>query len=235
MKLYSFSVYGSDPKYSLGAVANAELVLGLGPDFHAIFHCGPEVDPSLIAEIRKLGATVAEWNEDWHPNGMFWRFIPQLNESFSHLLVRDTDSRITNRELESVSQWFESGTAGHIMRDHPRHGAAMLGGMWGMTAAAWKENFDWSQIWRFGTERGDDQIFLKNFIYPKLYKDSMIHDSFFSFEIHRSIFPTPRIQGEYVGEQVEVDGSFDLELREELIKTEKSRIRSWWLRSKSSL
>lgn len=235
MKLYSFSVYGTDPKYTLGAVDNAERIKSLGPEFHAIFHCGKDVDPAHKVELQKLGATVAEWQEDWHPNGMFWRFVPKMRESFTHLLVRDTDSRISDRELAAVSQWVESGVAGHIMRDHPRHGASILGGMWGITSASWSSNFDWSQIWKFGKNRGEDQTFLKNFVYQKLSKDSMIHDSFFSFEKHARSFPIRRQRGEYVGEQIEADGSFDSELREELMKTEGSKFRSWWLRRKSSL
>jgi hypothetical protein len=41
---------------------------------------------------------------------------------------RDADSFIEPREVAAVNEWMRSGKFGHIMRDHPWHGAVMLGG-----------------------------------------------------------------------------------------------------------
>ncbi len=39
--------------------------------------------------------------------------------------------RISSREVAAVSDWLNSTLPFHVMRDHPDHGAEILGGMWG--------------------------------------------------------------------------------------------------------
>ena len=50
-------------------------------------------------------------------------------------IPRDLDSRFSDREKEAVSNWLQSNSSFHIMRDHPDQGIPMLGSMWG-----WKKN-----------------------------------------------------------------------------------------------
>ena len=46
-------------------------------------------------------------------------------------LCRDLDSRFSKREAAAVGEWLQSSAAIHVMRDHPQHGAPLLGGLWG--------------------------------------------------------------------------------------------------------
>ena len=46
-------------------------------------------------------------------------------------ISRDLDSRFSDREQAAVEEWLNSSKKFHIMRDHPRHRPAMLGGTWG--------------------------------------------------------------------------------------------------------
>ena len=49
------------------------------------------------------------------------------------LLSRDLDSRLSPREVSAVEEWMntsievEKDKPFHVMRDHPDHGAVMLG------------------------------------------------------------------------------------------------------------
>ena len=47
------------------------------------------------------------------------------------MISRDTDSRVSHREMIAVNKWLESDKGFHIMRDHPWHTTKILGGMWG--------------------------------------------------------------------------------------------------------
>jgi hypothetical protein len=39
--------------------------------------------------------------------------------------------RFSEREVAAVEDWLNSSLPFHAMRDHPAHGTAILGGMWG--------------------------------------------------------------------------------------------------------
>lgn len=60
-----------------------------------------------------------------------WRFFA-IGDSFVDVFAsRDSDSFISQRELDSVNVWLGSYKSGHIMRDHWQHGTLILAGMWG--------------------------------------------------------------------------------------------------------
>jgi hypothetical protein len=43
---------------------------------------------------------------------------------------RDLDSQLNEREVAALQEWLQSGTAMHIMRDHPLHTWPILGKLW---------------------------------------------------------------------------------------------------------
>ena len=63
---------------------------------------------------------------------LVWRFLPALDSTVETLLVRDLDSHISHREVSAVQEFLESTKEFHVMRDHPYHGVAILGGTWGV-------------------------------------------------------------------------------------------------------
>lgn len=124
----SFCLYGNDPKYVQGAIINAELVPEFYPGWEAIFHTR-DVAPSILEELRALGATVVECD---YRNMMLARFLPFCDQGV--VLSRDCDSRISPREVRAVNEWLETDKPAHLIRDHPEHipGWAMIpGGLWG--------------------------------------------------------------------------------------------------------
>ena len=56
---------------------------------------------------------------------MIWRFFPTLDPQVDMYMVRDLDSRISEREVAAVTEWIQSGKSVHSMRDHPDHYAPM--------------------------------------------------------------------------------------------------------------
>ena len=59
---------------------------------------------------------------------MMWIFLPTADSFVNVFNRRDTDSLTLKRELDSAQYWLESNKTFHI---NPRHGTAILGGMWG--------------------------------------------------------------------------------------------------------
>ena len=130
-KIISFSLWGSNPKYTYGAIENARLAKTIYPGWIARFYCGTDVHPSIISALKDEEAEVIIVNEANDNRGMFWRFYAASDKDCSFVIFRDTDSRLTIREAEAVEQWVQSSRAGHIMRDHPYHDMPIMGGMWG--------------------------------------------------------------------------------------------------------
>ena len=64
--------------------------------------------------------------------GMFWRFQPNDDKEVERFIVRDSDSRITEREKIAVEEWEKEDKVLHIMRDHPHHNFHILAGMFGI-------------------------------------------------------------------------------------------------------
>jgi len=206
--LISFSLWGKDPKYYIGALRNAELAPEIYPGWRCIFQLDalvPQFVWDQLSEfehvdvVRRIDPqTNGLAKGDWR--GMFWRFEYANAPGVECMISRDCDSRLTRREADAVNQWLESGKGFHIMRDHPWHGSLMLGGMWGCRRDALPEfdklMADWNQEDRWQT----DQDFLNMEIYPRVVHDATIHASYFNMEPHAQPFPVPRRGTEFVGQ-----------------------------------
>ena len=101
--------------------------------------------------------------------GMFWRFIPFVDETVDVFCVRDADSRPSIREKMAVDEWLRENTSLHLMRDHPHHNYVVMGGMFAFNKVNGTFNFiqEYSNFVYDGYEfkKMDDMIFLQ-----KLYK-----------------------------------------------------------------
>ena len=120
-------------------------------------------------------------------------------------LVRDLDSRMTSREAAAVLEWIDSEKPFHAMRDHPQHGTEILGGLWGAKKGLIKNMRylmdNWN--WHFRSSKGDDQIFLREIIWPLCKDQSLVHDSYTCHTYGGEQFPTPRTQDYvFVGEVI---------------------------------
>ena len=198
-KVISFSLWGDNPKYSIGAIKYAELIDTIYPGWIGRFYCGKSV-PIDIIEILKTYTNVEviemEENGDW--SGMFWRFY--ACEDSDVMISRDTDSRLNLREKNAVDEWLNSDKDFHIMRDHPYHNALILGGMWGVRNGILKNIVDLIKNYNKGDFWQVDQNFLREQIYPIVVNTSFVHDSYHNINSWSKNFSIERIDQEFVGD-----------------------------------
>ena len=198
-KIISFSLWGDNPKYTVGAIKNAELIDTIYPGWIGRFYCGKSV-PIDIIEILKTYTNVEviemEENGDW--SGMFWRFY--ACEDSDVMISRDTDSRLNLREKNAVDEWLNSDKDFHIMRDHPYHNVLILGGMWGVRNGILKNIVDLIKNYNKGDFWQVDQNFLREQIYPIVVNTSFVHDSYHNINSWSKNFSIERIDQEFVGD-----------------------------------
>jgi protein O-GlcNAc transferase len=201
-KIISFSLYGENPKYCIGAIENVKLQPLIYPDWICRIYYDNSVPEKYIDELRDLKIELVDMtNSGMDNHGMFWRFLVYDDKSVERFIVRDTDSRLNFREKYAVDEWIETDKKLHIMRDHPSHGIQILGGTWGLL-----NSFDFNMkdaIIKFleikpDFKYMDDQIFLTD-LYRKYFKSHICHDEIFNFPCNLP-FPTPRKELEFVGE-----------------------------------
>jgi hypothetical protein len=198
-KIISFSLWGDNPKYTIGAIKNVELSKTIYPDWICRFYCGKSVPLDIIEKLKSYdNVEVIEMDEygDW--NGMFWRFYACKDADV--MISRDTDSRLSVREKSAVDEWMNSDKDFHIMRDHPYHNALILGGMWGVKNGLLKNIIPIINEYNKGNFWQVDQNFLKEKIYPIIKNNSFVHDEFMNFENWKKSFPTERNNKEFIGD-----------------------------------
>jgi hypothetical protein len=241
-RIISFSLYGSDPRYTWGAVRQARLAAIHYPGWICRFYL-PESDWSgasahspHVLDLIMMGAELRSGDTSI-PN-MFWRFMVADDPEVERFIVRDCDSRIDAREAAAVQQWINEDTILHVMRDHWAH-QVMPGGLWG---AMWHRHPGWAapSMERLVHEflekhkgiQADayqvDQDFLARCVWPWAKASATVHDSAPGRrnEIGGKSFPTkrgenwPRFCGEVFligenGEDVPRGGDFEQVAKDE--------------------
>jgi len=190
-QVIAFCLFGSDPRYILGAINNAVVARYLYAGWTTRFY----VDESLPDEAKRLltqnGAQIVTVNGlPPAEYGLFWRFLVEDDPNVGLYLVRDADSVLTVKERAAVAAWLRSGRAFHVMRDHIQHSELMLAGMWG----AHRGNLGpmtprlRSFVAGIGVRANyvhRDQHFLRSEIWPIVRQSVFVNDEQFGFgEVH---------------------------------------------------
>ncbi len=183
-KIIAFSLWGDNPKYTNGAVKNALIAKEMFPDWTCRFYVADDVPEHITDKLIDLGNSEIVNMDGTGWNGMFWRFLAA--DSDDTVIVRDTDSRLGQREKAAVDAWLASNRDFHIMRDHPYHAIEILGGMWGVRNGLLKgilipEMEKWDKG-KYDDKYQVDQQFLKDVVYTMVRGTAMVHDEFFEKE-----------------------------------------------------
>ena len=211
-KVISFSLWGDNPTYNIGAIKNAELAKVFYPDFECWFYIHQESVPEeTIKKLQEFDNSkiILKTGDLNKIKPMMWRFEAIDDEDVEIMMSRDTDTRFLLREKLAVDEWLSSNKLFHIMRDHPHHNFCILGGMFGTKKI--KQLPNWKYIMNSFNQTGHrmyDQDFLRDYIYPLIKNNSTIHASFHKKEPHAKNFPinyTPELY--FVGEYVYHDDS----------------------------
>lgn len=196
IKTISFSLWGSNPKYTIGAIQNALLAQTIYPDWVCEFHVGINVPFHIIDALKEQPNTKITYNPDLETNwkSMFWRFHTGYQSDIS--IFRDTDSRLSRREKFAVDEWLATDKTFHIMRDHPFHKFPILGGMWGFKNNGKYDLKKLLDLFIPSDKYGTDYEFFSKILYPLINDDKVVHDEFFD----NKPFPTLREGSEFVGD-----------------------------------
>lgn len=206
-RVITFSLWGNNPTYNIGAVRNAEDAIKAYPDFECWFYIHePSVPKETVQKLRTFNhVTVILRSGDLNTSKpMMWRFEAIDDPEVEIMMSRDTDTRIWLREQLAVKEWIHSGAPFHIMRDHMNHGTPILGGMFGTRKL--NEIPCWKSLMDEAVQQGHrdyDQTFLAKMLYPIVRDRAIIHASFHKWEPHAQPFPIPfcpafKFVGEYV-------------------------------------
>jgi hypothetical protein len=196
-KIISFSLWGDNPIYTIGAIKNTDLAKEIYPDWTCRFYVGKSVPIEIIDSlIKRDNAEVFVMNEGGDWTGMFWRFYPASEADVDVMVSRDTDSRLSLREKVAVEEWLSSDKDFHIMRDHPYHATEILGGMWGVRGDLLSNMRQMILDYTKGDFWQVDQNFLKERVYPLIKSHAYVHDEFFE----KKSFPAPRETKNFVGQ-----------------------------------
>lgn len=206
MNYLSFSLWGDQPIYNVGAIRNSELIKDIYPDWKMIVYYDDTVPTDTITELKNNDVLLI--NSTNVPYGCFWRFFASDIEDCEYICFRDCDSRISEREYLAVKEWMDSGKSLHVMRDHPAHkipygsnSLGILAGMWGIKGKIieMKKSID-SFLLNKENYYGIDQTFLQA-IYNFFQNDRMTHDEFFE----KNPFPIERVEGRFIGERIDIN------------------------------
>jgi hypothetical protein len=208
-KVITFSLWGDNPTYCVGAIRNAKDAKTIYPGFECWFYVHSETVPeNIVEELKSLDNTKVILksgdlaNENCKPR--MWRFEAIDDNDVEIMMSRDTDTRITPREQFAVNEWMVSNKMFHIMRDHPHHNFCILGGMFGTRKIP--QIPKWGsimEVYKKTSDRMYDQDFLRDYVYPLIRNNSVIHATFHKTEPHATNFPINyccdyRFVGEYV-------------------------------------
>jgi hypothetical protein len=212
VKVISYSLWGDNPTYTIGAIRNADLAATLFPDWTCVFYCFDSVPVEIIKQLEsRPNVLVRRVYGEYNPSdsrGMFHRFLPADEEGVEYMMSRDTDSRLSERERLAVEAWLASGADLHVMRDHPYHGAPMLGGMWGVKGGRLKGIAHDMEEFQPSSDKGQDQAFLWEWVWDKVRDGELsvcIHDPFFQ----KTPFPAGATRGKENGGVTFIGQCFD--------------------------
>ena len=198
VRVFSFTLFGSDIKYWKGLLKNISSIEEKFPGWEVWVYCGDGIpeDVYILLSMHTCVKLIAT-----HQDGMvnkFYRFFAIDDPSVDICIIRDADSRVYARDESCIRDFLASDALVHIIRDHPNHHHRMMAGMWGIKQEAMhvclngvrlKEFFDQWTLGRPSTEFWSDTEFLCEIIYPKGVYRAMIHDETQQFE--PSPFKTP--------------------------------------------
>lgn len=214
-KIISYSLYGTKKLFFVGAIRNAEAASLIYPGWQPVFYCGPSIEMSLKKDLLKLNSIIFEINESENYASSLWRFRAIFLPGASHIIFRDSDSRLTQREAIATNEWIKSEKTVHIMKDHPNHESEIMAGMCGLYAPDLKLNKNKLLKYRFLNYYGVDQDFLRREIYKKNYS-KLIHDSINLNEEKSKNFIPRAHSMEFVGEVFDENEMPNLNDREKL-------------------
>ncbi len=194
--LIAFSLFGTSSKYCESAWLNVIEQPKLYPDWTCRFYIDDTVSSEIATRLKDSGAQVVQVEgamKQWP--GPMWRFAAYDDPMVERVIFRDADSVISQREVDAVAEWINSGKGFHMMRDNGSHTELILAGLWGCTRGSMPSMTemvtDYLKV-EPSSMHFADQFFLREYVWPYARTNIMQHDSLFDF-----MSPRPFPEGPY--------------------------------------
>ncbi len=216
MKIISYSLYGNLKRYTDPLIYNASNLSTFYKGWVINVYHDDSVPKDILDFLKNNGVCLINISTTNFSNfaPKFWRFLPVFDDKNELVIFRDSDSVFTEREVALVNQWLESDFNFHIIRDHQLHISPILAGMFGIKRNYFKF-FTQQLISHISLVKSNfynaDQIFLGDFIYKKVIRNTLIHTSYFAFfnenyvRINKSIEYNDFIGAIYTEKQNKID------------------------------
>jgi len=184
-QLIAYSLYGSEERYTIGAIKNAILATRHFKGFTLRFYTGASVPESIKQTLQLFPHVqlVDQQGPEDH-TAKLWRFQALTDQEFDIVLSRDADARLTHRERIAHEEFLASGLDFHIMKDHPTgHNYQISAGMFAARTKAIPADLHETEAAKnYYTQ---DQDWLAAYIWPLIKESTLIHDETYDSPVQR--------------------------------------------------
>ena len=213
-QLIAYSLYGSEERYTIGAIKNAILATRHFKGYTLRFYTGASVPESIKQTLRLFPHVQLEeqWDEPEDHRAKLWRFQALADQRYDVVLSRDADARLTHRERIAHEEFLASGLDFHIMKDHPTgHNYQISAGMFAARTKAIPANLHETE--EAGNYYTADQDWLAAYIWPLIKDSALIHDEHYETptegQSKRRPFPiAKKATLHHIGAALEADDRF---------------------------
>jgi tetratricopeptide (TPR) repeat protein len=178
----SFSLWGTAPFYSYGAMINLVLSRTIYPGWSCRFYVDASVPQPCVRFLAENGGEVRMIEDEYPGVGLFQRFLVMNDPTVARFLVRDCDARLSAAEAELTAEWLASSYPFHAVRDHVLHNELMIGCLWaGRTDCGidivelMKRYFIHGPTAKYG----HDQRMLGTMLWPLIRSRCLVHDKYY--------------------------------------------------------
>jgi hypothetical protein len=213
-QIISYSLYGNNLKYLIGAIKNAIIAQRIMKEFTVLFYVGksvPEWCTTTLSLFENVELVYMDGPED--SSAMFWRFYAFALDA-DYVLIKDADARLSLRDISAHQEFIDSQLNFHIVKDHPvGHDTVILAGMFSVKGQSLKNIKELIQAYPVNGNFGCDQDFLREVVYPLAKQSMLVHDPYFNTpSSHPSITKTIDIKRvwtlDMIGAALNEDDSF---------------------------
>lgn len=183
VNVFSFCLYGPyNPRYYPGLLENVYLAGKYFPTWKVYVYYGPDVDASMIDQLRACSSVVLRPTGLLGAQNMISRFFAIDEPDVDIMMVRDADSRIHWKDRWAIREFLNRPDyIAHTIRDHKDHTAYLMGGLWGLRKSAGihmeAEYANYKEDKSKGHRLAHDQNFLADVVYPKVLPKLLVHYS----------------------------------------------------------
>ena len=174
-KVISYSLYGDNPKYIEGLRHNVNLLneIFTDPAWVMRVHYDNSVPSDKLIPHDRVEYVKIENDVNY----MFWRFYAWDDPDVEVYLCRDIDDRLNLWDYNMVCEWEKTDHNFISGRCHQNHDIYILGGLWGGKPRNFsfkmKDLVNEFQGRHDTTRYNDDQIFLRDCVYPFTKKQTL--------------------------------------------------------------